>query len=83
MFVLRIVRFNCSFQNVNGAEDQWPTNLADYIRHNDEALLKASERLLGTYTDELVPSTSFEEFCDVVGGLIRTPNLINKYYKVK
>lgn len=64
------------FQNVNGAEDQWPTNLADHIRHNDEALLKASERLLGTYTDELVPCTSLEEFCDVVGEFFCKLNFI-------
>ncbi|XP_066993474.2 E3 ubiquitin-protein ligase UBR4 [Anabrus simplex] len=51
------------------SEDQWPTTLADYIRHNDEALLKASERLLGTYREELLPCASFEEFCDVTGLL--------------
>ncbi|KAJ9575317.1 hypothetical protein L9F63_025733, partial [Diploptera punctata] len=35
------------FKKVNvNSDDQWPSILADYIRHNDEALLKASERLL-------------------------------------
>ncbi|KAK9707814.1 E3 ubiquitin-protein ligase UBR4 [Popillia japonica] len=53
------------FKNVAGTDEQWPSNLADYIRHNDEALMKASERLLGIYTDELLPCTSFAEFCDV------------------
>lgn len=55
------------FQNVTGNEEQWPSNLADYIRHSDEALLKASERLLSVYTDELLPCSSFPEFCDVAG----------------
>jgi hypothetical protein len=54
-------------QNVTGSEEQWSTNLADYIRHNDEALMKASEKLLAAYTEELLPCTSFLEFCDVTG----------------
>jgi E3 ubiquitin-protein ligase UBR4 len=49
------------------SDDQWPSTLADYIRHNDEALMKASERLLATYREELLPCASFEEFCDVTG----------------
>ncbi|KAB0801611.1 hypothetical protein PPYR_03797 [Photinus pyralis] len=57
------------FKNISGTDEQWSNNLADYIRHNDEALLKASERLLGFYTDELLPCTSFSEFCDVMGLL--------------
>ncbi|XP_054271979.1 E3 ubiquitin-protein ligase UBR4-like isoform X4 [Macrosteles quadrilineatus] len=51
------------------SEEQWPTTLADYIRHNDETLLKCSERLMAAYTDELLPATSFEEICDVLGFL--------------
>lgn len=58
------------FKNVAGTDEQWPSNLADYIRHNDEALMKASERLLGIYTDELLPCTSFAEFCDVAGMIL-------------
>ncbi|XP_069695727.1 E3 ubiquitin-protein ligase UBR4 isoform X2 [Periplaneta americana] len=58
------------FKKVNvSSDDQWPSTLADYIRHNDEALLKASERLLATYREELLPCASFEEFCDVTGLL--------------
>lgn len=52
------------------SEDQWPSVLAEYIRHNDEAMLKASERVLATYRDELLPCTSFEEFCDIIGKLM-------------
>ncbi|XP_012287187.1 E3 ubiquitin-protein ligase UBR4 isoform X2 [Orussus abietinus] len=58
------------FKKVNVLVDnQWPSVLADYIRHNDEAMLKASEGALATYRDELLPCASFEEFCDVVGLL--------------
>lgn len=54
---------------MSGSEEQWSTNLADYIRHNDEALLKASEKLLSAYTEELLPCASFAEFCDVTGKI--------------
>ncbi|XP_018338757.1 PREDICTED: protein purity of essence isoform X6 [Trachymyrmex septentrionalis] len=58
------------FKKVNVlSDDQWPSVLAEYIRHNDEAMLKASERVLSSYRDELLPCTSFEEFCDIVGLL--------------
>ncbi|KAL1517166.1 hypothetical protein ABEB36_000965 [Hypothenemus hampei] len=57
------------FNDVAGRGEQWPTNLADYIRHNDEALIKSSEKLLNHYIDELLPCISFGEFCDVVGLL--------------
>ncbi|XP_043276539.1 protein purity of essence isoform X5 [Venturia canescens] len=49
------------------SDDQWPTILAEYIRHNDEAMLKASERVLASYRDELLPCVFFEEYFDVVG----------------
>lgn len=49
------------------SDDQWPAVLAEYVRHNDEALLKASEKILAAYRDELLPCASFDEFCDVAG----------------
>ncbi|XP_046403829.1 E3 ubiquitin-protein ligase UBR4 isoform X2 [Ischnura elegans] len=62
--------YNHFFKKVAASgDDQWPSVLADYIRHNDEALLKASESLLAVYREELLPCTSFSEFCDVVGLL--------------
>ncbi|XP_033353689.1 E3 ubiquitin-protein ligase UBR4 isoform X5 [Bombus vosnesenskii] len=72
------------FKKVNVLSDnQWPSVLAEYIRHNDEAMLKASERVLATYRDELLPCTSFEEFCDVVGLLdeITDPTYISDILK--
>ncbi|XP_017783583.1 PREDICTED: E3 ubiquitin-protein ligase UBR4 [Nicrophorus vespilloides] len=61
--------YNNFFKTVSGPDDLWPTTLADFIRHNDEALLKGSERLLGMYIEELLPCASFSEFCDVAGLL--------------
>ncbi|XP_014236597.1 protein purity of essence isoform X3 [Trichogramma pretiosum] len=58
------------FKKVNvTTDDQWPVALAEYIRHNDEMLLKASEKILAAYRDELLPCASFDEFCDVLGLL--------------
>ncbi len=58
-------------QNIaNTPDDQWTSVLADYIRHHDEVLLKASEKIMSTYTDELLPCTCFGEFCDIVGKFI-------------
>ncbi|XP_065346150.1 E3 ubiquitin-protein ligase UBR4 [Cloeon dipterum] len=58
-----------------GSEEQWPNALAEYIRHNDENLVKASNQLLSFYSDELLPCASFDEFCDIVGllGEINNP----------
>ncbi|KAI5699920.1 hypothetical protein M8J75_011084 [Diaphorina citri] len=45
-----------------GSDDQWPTALADYIRNNDEPLLKASEDVMSVYSDKLLPLNSLESF---------------------
>lgn len=56
------------FRSVTTPKDEdWPILLFDYIRRNDEALMKASDSLLETFTDEFLPCTSFAEFCDVAG----------------
>ncbi|KAK2587955.1 hypothetical protein KPH14_004040 [Odynerus spinipes] len=70
---------DCIYTNFFGkinvlSDEQWPLILAEYIRHNDEAMLKASERVLATYRDELLPCASFEEFCDVIGLLGEIPD---------
>lgn len=57
-------------QNVNATTvEQWPIKLAEYIRHNDEANAKAAEKIVTTLTDELLPCSSFAEFCDAAGFL--------------
>lgn len=52
-------------------EEDWPISLFDYIRRNDEILLKATDALLEQFTDEYLPCTSFSELCDVAGKLKR------------
>lgn len=56
----------CDLQTVEATENKsWSVSLADYIRHNDEALLKSSEKMMVTFSEDFLPCTSFEEFCDV------------------
>ncbi|XP_069365949.1 E3 ubiquitin-protein ligase UBR4 isoform X13 [Maniola hyperantus] len=55
--------------------EQWPIKLAGYIRYNDEANAKAAERIVVTLVEELLPCTSFAEFCDAAGfDEIREPD---------
>lgn len=55
--------------SVNG-DNSWSSAVADYIRHNDKALIEACDRVLAAYQDEMLPCESFSEFCDVVGKLL-------------
>ncbi|GAB0092871.1 Protein purity of essence [Sergentomyia squamirostris] len=50
-------------------EEDWPISLFDYLRRNDEAMLKSADALLSTFTEEYLPCTSLMEFCDVAGLL--------------
>lgn len=54
---------------MNG-DNSWSSAVADYIRHNDKALIEACDRVLAAYQDEMLPCESFSEFCDVVGKLL-------------
>ncbi|XP_052754608.1 LOW QUALITY PROTEIN: E3 ubiquitin-protein ligase UBR4-like, partial [Galleria mellonella] len=67
--------YNVMFKNVTATTvDQWPIKLAEYIRHNDEANAKAAEKIVTTLTDELLPCSSFAEFCDAAGFLEDIPD---------
>uniref|UniRef100_A0A8W8KXE5 E3 ubiquitin ligase UBR4 C-terminal domain-containing protein n=1 Tax=Magallana gigas TaxID=29159 RepID=A0A8W8KXE5_MAGGI len=59
--------------SVNG-DNSWSSAVADYIRHNDKALIEACDRVLAAYQDEMLPCESFSEFCDVVGLLEEIPD---------
>ncbi|KAJ2946624.1 hypothetical protein O0L34_g12681 [Tuta absoluta] len=62
--------YTVMFKTVSATSvDQWPTKLAEYIRHNDEANGKAAEKIVSTFTDELLPCASWAEFCDAAGLL--------------
>lgn len=54
---------------MNG-DNSWSSAVADYIRHNDKALIEACDRVLAAYQDEMLPCESFSEFCDVVGKFL-------------
>lgn len=56
------------FRTVNTPkQEDWPISLFDYIRRSDEAMLKATDSILETFTEEHLPCVSFGEFCDVAG----------------
>lgn len=48
----------------------WSSCLADFIRHNDEVLLKVSEKMMATFSEDFLPCTSFEEFFDVARKIL-------------
>ena len=50
-------------------DSDWPGAVADYIRNNDEAVLRGTDRLLSSYQNDFLTSASFDEFCDVTGKL--------------
>ncbi|XP_047102506.1 protein purity of essence [Schistocerca piceifrons] len=47
-------------------EKLWPSTLSTFLRHNDELLLKMSEKIFAFYTEDLLPCASFEEAFDVL-----------------
>lgn len=51
----------------NPKNEDWPISLFDYIRKNDEAMLKSADDTLETLRDYVQPCASFDEFCDVCG----------------
>ncbi|VVC25973.1 Hypothetical protein CINCED_3A011321 [Cinara cedri] len=54
------------FKTIEVSENKnWSSCLADYIRYNDETLLKVSEKMMATFSEDFLPCTSFDEFCDV------------------
>jgi len=55
-------------------DSDWPGAVADYIRNNDEAVLRGTDRLLSSYQNDFLTSASFDEFCDVTGLLEDIPS---------
>lgn len=51
------------------SDSEWPGTVAEYIRHNDEAVLRATDKLLNAYQDDYLTCGSFDEFCDVAGDI--------------
>lgn len=62
---------------VGDIDSDWPGAVAEYIRHNDEAVLRAiTDKLLSAYQDDYLTCGSFDEFCDVAG---KPKNLANYF----
>ena len=63
-----------SFSSSNASASEWSSALADWIRHNDDALLKSSSKLLTSFQEDLLPATSVDEIADVCGLLDDIPS---------
>ena len=48
--------------------------MAEYIRNNDQPLMESADKLLNFYEEEVLPCTSFTEFCDVLSLLTDIPD---------
>lgn len=65
--------YNMFFKKTS-TEGEWSSTVAEFIRHNDQVLVEASSKLLSLYQEELLPISSFMEFCDVAGLLQEIPS---------
>jgi len=64
-------------QTVEVSESKsWSVSLADFIRHNDETLLKSSEMMMNALSVDFLPCTSFDELCDAAGIDINYLNML-------
>ncbi|OTF72056.1 hypothetical protein BLA29_011434 [Euroglyphus maynei] len=57
------------------ADDDWSQSLINYIRHNDQSLMESADRMLESFENDILPSTSFTEYCDAA-DLLRGMNAI-------
>ena len=53
---------------------EWVAALADWIRRNDDEILKSTAKILSTFQDDLLPSASVDEVIDVCGLLDDVPS---------
>jgi len=60
--------------SINTTAAEWATSLADWIRHNDDVLLKSTSKVLVTFQEYLLPATSVDEMADVCGLLEEIPS---------
>lgn len=57
--------------------EAWTLALADYIRNNDQQMIENGDKILRYYEEELLPSSSFYDFCDIVQILHLIPSPAN------
>lgn len=71
MFALTELIYKNYFAKVVISKDEdWSVSLFNYIRKNDESMLKSAVTVLENFREEYLPCTSFVEFCDVAGKII-------------
>lgn len=68
------ILYTVLFKDAGKAEESWSQSVANYVRHNDEALIKNADKVLSTFESEYHPCESFAEFCDVAGLLLKIPD---------
>jgi len=56
------------------SDQDWCVSLAEWIRHNDEALVTRSASVLNTFQDDLLPAQDIGEVIDVCGLLSEIPS---------
>jgi E3 ubiquitin-protein ligase UBR4 len=61
------------FKDVSGS-GEWPSILADYIRKNDEPLVKSTTALLNLYQQKLLTAQTIPQFLEIL-GLSEHPDL--------
>jgi E3 ubiquitin-protein ligase UBR4 len=67
IFAVINILYNTMFKKMTvESGGSWAVSLAEYIRHNDQALQDSAAQALNTLQDEVMPCESFEEFCDVL-----------------
>lgn len=57
-------------QDVTGA-GEWSSILADYIRKNDEPLVKSTSALLGMYQQKLLAATELSQILEALGNYVK------------
>jgi hypothetical protein len=50
---------------------EWSSMLADYIRKNDETMIKSSSALLQIYQQKMLAASSLEDMVGVLGNIIK------------
>ena len=65
------------FPAVGGASlnaPEWAGKLSEWIRHNDDVIVKTMAKILSTFQEDLLPAASVDEVIDVCGLLSEIPS---------
>jgi len=69
MFFHLVDQFHHICKDKLAKEEEWPQAMSNFLRNNDDAILKEADKVLKTFEEEILPCESFGEFCDVQGLL--------------